>query len=73
MFVAIIITLEIPLSVFIGVTFDGNYEAMTSDFVYDPDLTRTISVDVRYVLFITEKLGKADNVLKELEIVGGDD
>jgi hypothetical protein len=57
----------------IGVVFDGNYEAMTSDFVYDPDLTRTISVDVRYVLFITEKLGKADNVLKELEIVGGDD
>jgi len=57
----------------VGVVFDGNYEAMTSDFVYDPDLTRTISVDVRYVLFITEKLGKADNVLKELEIVGGDD
>ncbi len=57
----------------IGVTFDGNYEAMTSDFVYDPDLTRSISVDIRYVLFITEKLGKADNVLKELEIVGGDD
>ncbi len=56
----------------IGVVFDGNYEAMTSDFVYDPDLTRTISVDVRYVLFITEKLGKADNVMKELEIVGTD-
>ena len=57
----------------IGVVFDGNYEAMTTDFVYDPDLTRTISVDVRYVIFITEKLGKADNVLKELEIVGGND
>ena len=57
----------------IGLAFDGNYEAMTSDFVYDPDLTRTISVDARYVIFITEKLGKADNVLKELEIVGGND
>lgn len=56
----------------IGVVFDGNYEAMTSDFVYDPDLTRTISVDVRYVLFITEMLGKADNVMKELEIVGAE-
>ena len=56
----------------IGVTFDGNYEAMTSDFVYDPDLTRSISVDIRYVLFITEKLGKASNVLKELEIATAD-
>jgi len=54
----------------IGVVFDGNYEAMTSDFVYDPDLTRSISVDIRYVLFITEKLGQADNVLKELEVMG---
>ena len=57
----------------IGVVFDGDYEAMTTDFVYDPDLTRTISVDSRYVIFIAEKLGKADNVLKELEIVGGND
>ncbi len=54
----------------IGLVFDGNYEAMTSDFVYDPDLTRSISVDIRYVLFITEKLGKAANVMKELGIVG---
>jgi len=52
----------------IGVIFDGNYEAMTNDFVYDPDLTRSISVDIRYVLFITEKFGKAANVMKELEI-----
>jgi len=54
----------------IGIAFDGNYEAMTSDFVYDPDLTRSISVDIRYVLFITEKLGKAHNILKELEMEG---
>jgi hypothetical protein len=52
----------------IGLAFDGDYEAMTSDFIYDPDLTRTISVDIRYVLFITEKFGKAANVMKELEI-----
>lgn len=52
----------------IGLAFDGNYEAMTSDFVYDPDLTRTISVDIRYILFITEKIGKATNVLQELDI-----
>ncbi|OQX96550.1 hypothetical protein B6I21_00640 [candidate division KSB1 bacterium 4572_119] len=53
----------------IGLVFDGNYESMTSDFQFDPALTRTISVDSRYIIFITEKLGKADNVLKELEIV----
>jgi len=53
----------------IGLVFDGNYESMTSDFQYDPKLTRTISVDARYLLFITEKLGEAENVMKELEIV----
>ncbi len=52
----------------IGVVFDGNYESMSSDFQYDPALTRTISVDARYVLFVTEKFGKARNVLKELRI-----
>ncbi len=53
----------------IGVAFDGNYESMTSDFQFNPDLTRTISVDVRYAIFITEKLGKAMNVLNELNLI----
>lgn len=53
----------------IGVAFDGNYESMTSDFQFNPDLTRTISVDVRYAIFITEKLGKATNVLNELNLI----
>ncbi len=52
----------------IGVVFDGNYESMSSDFQYDPALTRTISADARYVLFVTEKFGKAQNLLKELTI-----
>ncbi len=50
----------------IGIAFDGNYEAMTSDMQYDPVLQRTISVDIRYVLFIVEKFAHADNILKEL-------
>jgi hypothetical protein len=52
----------------VGVAFDGNYEAMTSDFVFDPDLTRAISVNIGYVLFIADRLNKAENVLRELGV-----
>jgi hypothetical protein len=52
----------------IGVAFDGNYEAMTSDWQYDEDLQRGISVDIRYVLFVTQKLAGADFILKEMGI-----
>ncbi len=50
----------------IGILFDGNYESMTGDWQYDPSIQRSISVDIRFVMFITEKLGKADNILKEM-------
>ena len=52
----------------IGISFDGNYEAMTSDWQYDNALTRGIAVDIRYVLFITQKLAHADHILKEVGI-----
>ena len=52
----------------VGVAFDGNYEAMTSDFVFDPDLTRAISVSIGYVQFIADRLNHATNVLKELGV-----
>jgi len=52
----------------IGIAFDGNYEAMTSDWQYDADLQRGISVDIRYVLFITQKLAGADFILEELGV-----
>jgi hypothetical protein len=52
----------------IGVAFDGNYESMTSDWQYDDALTRGITVDIRYVLFIAEKLAHADALLNELGI-----
>lgn len=52
----------------IGVVFDGNYEAMISDWQYDYDLQRAISVDIRYVLFVTEKFGKAGFILEEMGI-----
>jgi len=53
----------------IGVAFDGNYEAMISDWQYDYALQRCISVDMRYVLFITEKFGKAGFLLDEMGVV----
>jgi len=50
----------------VGVAFDGNYEAMTSDWQYDYDLQRCIAVDIRYVLFVTEKFGNAGFILNEM-------
>ena len=50
----------------IGVAFDGNYEAMISDWKYDYTLQRCIAVDIRYVLFITEKFGNAGFLLDEM-------
>lgn len=52
----------------IGVAFDGNYEAMISDWKYDYALQRCIAVDIRYVLFISEKFGKAGFLLDEMGV-----
>ena len=52
----------------IGVAFDGNWESMTSDYQYDSNLTRAINVDVRYILFILDKVAGATNILDELDI-----
>ena len=42
------------------------YESVTGDYYVIPELQRTISVDIRYVLFITEKFLGADHVIREL-------
>lgn len=52
----------------IGVAFDGNYEAMISDWQYDYALQRCIAVDIRYVLFVTEKFGNAGFLLDEMGV-----
>lgn len=52
----------------IGCAFDGNWEAMTSDWQYNERLTRTISVDSRYILFILDKFSGAQKLLQELTI-----
>ncbi len=53
----------------IGLAFDGNWEAMSGDISFENEVQRTISVDIRYVLFVIEKLGKAQNILDELNII----
>ncbi len=53
----------------LGLAFDGNWEAMSGDVNFEPRLQRTINVDIRYVLFIIDKLGHADNIIDELDIV----
>ena len=51
----------------LGLAFDGNWEAMSGDISFDNNLQRCIGVDVRYVLFIMDKWGKADRLIKELQ------
>ena len=51
-----------------GLAFDGNYESMISDWQYDEKLQRCINVDIHYVLFITEKIGKAGFILEEMGV-----
>lgn len=52
----------------LGLAFDGNWEAMSSDILYEPKMQRCIGVDVRYILFIIEKYGKASHLVQELKI-----
>ena len=53
----------------IGLAFDGNWESMSSDVMFEPDLQRCICVDIRYVLFMMDKFGGAGYLLKEMNIV----
>jgi hypothetical protein len=52
----------------IGLAFDGNWEAMSGDIAFEPDLQRTISVDIRYVLWMIEKWGKCNRLIEELNL-----
>lgn len=53
----------------IGLAFDGNWEAMSGDIEFEPELQRTISVDIRYVMFIIDKYANAQNIIDELKFV----
>ncbi len=53
----------------VGLAFDGNWEWLCSNLIYNPELQRTINVDSRYVLWVIEKFGDASNIIDELEII----
>lgn len=53
----------------IGLAFDGNWEAMSGDIYFEPNIQRTISVDIRYVMWLVDKCYGADNLIKEMKLV----
>ena len=53
----------------IGLAFDGNWESMSSDVMFEPDLQRCICVDIRYVLWMVEQYGGATRIIDELTLV----
>lgn len=53
----------------IGVAFDGNWEAMSGDIAFEPELQRTISCDIRYVLFVIDKYAGCTRLIEEMTIV----
>ena len=55
----------------IGIAFDGNWEAMSGDIAFEPELQRTISVDIRYVLWTIDKFAGAGHLIEEMTVVKG--
>ena len=53
----------------IGIAFDGNWEAMSGDIFFENSIQRTINVDIRYVMFVIDKLGGAQNLIDEMTFV----
>ncbi|MFT3886112.1 MAG: S46 family peptidase [Flavobacteriales bacterium] len=53
----------------IGIAFDGNWESMSGDINYEPELQRTISVDIRYVLWTIDKYAGAKHLVDEMDLV----
>ncbi len=52
----------------IGLAFDGNWDSLASDILFDRVLARTISVDIRYVVYMMDRWGHAERLLKELGV-----
>jgi len=53
----------------IGLAFDGNWEAMSGDIVFEPELQKCINVDIRYVLFVIDKFAGAKHLVDEMTVV----
>lgn len=53
----------------IGLAFDGNWEAMSGDVIFEPELQRCICVDIRFVLLMMDKFGGAGYLLDEMNLI----
>ncbi len=53
----------------IGINFDRNWEGTMSDLMYDPDMCRNISLDMRYALFIIDKFASASHLINEMTLI----
>ena len=53
----------------VGLAFDGNWEAMSGDIAFENEVQRTICMDMRYLLFIIDKMANAQNLMQELKII----
>jgi hypothetical protein len=53
----------------IGLAFDGNWESMSGDIIFEPELQKCIAVDIRYVLLILDKYFDAQNLVGEMKFV----
>ncbi|MEM9494248.1 MAG: S46 family peptidase, partial [Myxococcota bacterium] len=51
-----------------GLLFDGNYEAMASDWLFIPELTRSIHVDIRYVMWVMDAIHGAHHLMREMGV-----
>ncbi len=52
----------------VGLAFDGNYESINADWVFKADVARTIHVDIRYMLWVMDRIDHADRLLEEMQI-----
>ena len=53
----------------IGIAFDGNWEAMSGDLAFEPELQRCINVDIRFVLWVIDTYAGATHLIDEMEII----
>ena len=57
-----------PKGHLVGLAFDGNYEGIASDWLFDPVMARTIHCDIRYVLYYLDAVANADALVTELGV-----
>ncbi|QYJ79383.1 S46 family peptidase [Shewanella acanthi] len=53
----------------VGLNFDSTYEAITKDWFFNPTITRAVHVDIRYILWMMDKVDNAQNLLNEMDII----